>query len=924
MISEIILDGTWGFRFDGAKEGISRRFFTIPYEDTIELPSTTSLSRKGVPSDERKLGSLTDEYSFEGYCWYYRTIETGVIPEDAKAELFLERTRQTKLWVNGDYIGERNSLCTPHIYDITDRIKDGTAEICVMVSNTGYPTKGGHMTSEDTQTNWNGITGRIALRISEKNGISFIRAYPCISSHSVKLEFGLEGLDEAEISIWGVSSACDVVDTTVRKISADSPFTVIDLGEDVSLWDEYSPVIYTLKAAVNGSMDIHTVCFGMREFRADGMHFSVNGKPAFLRGKHDGMLFPLTGAAPATVGEWYEVLRKAKEWGINHYRFHTCCPPDAAFTAADMLGIYMQPELPFWGTIRFHDEEGYNADEIEYLREEGRRILRTFGNHPSFVMMSLGNELWGDYELMDHILAEYKAMDDRHLYTQGSNNFQFCPRILENDDFFSGVRLGEGRFVRGSFAECDPPHGFVQAERPNTAYSFDRNILTANDSAEGPAERLIQIGTGTAEVRAESHDSLVPHIPIVSHETGQYYSYPDLDSAEKYTGPLKAHFLDEYRQRLDEKGMGTLYHAFHEASGLFAFQCYKIEIEAAMRSELLAGFQLLDLQDFTGQGVASVGMLDSFMDEKSFVTENDLRSKWLGFCSDSVLLAEIDTFVLEYGQKVTIPVYLRYMRPDELNGAKMSWRIGDKSGEIAVPDDFRGIGRIGNITFEADLPIESELQLTIDGVTSNSYSFTTFPAADKDFTLPEVSERSGSHVYICDNIEKAEKLLENGEKVILFTDKLRESVKGFYCTDFWNYPMFRTISQQMGKEEPVGTLGLLIQNDHPALAGFPCSTYSTPQWYEIVTHSESAVLDGTPEVFRPIVQVIDNCERNHKLGLLFEACISKGKLLVCTCRIREIIHRPEVQHFVRSLLDYAHSDSFDPTYSLTAEALCLR
>ncbi|HOC34736.1 MAG TPA: glycoside hydrolase family 2 TIM barrel-domain containing protein, partial [Ruminococcus flavefaciens] len=356
--------------------------------------------------------------------------------EDTKAELFLERTRQTKLWVNGDYIGERNSLCTPHIYDITDHIKDGTAEICVMVSNTGYPTKGGHMTSEDTQTNWNGITGRIALRISEKNGISFIRTYPCISSHSVKLEFGLEGMDEAEISIWGVSSACDVVDTTVRKISADSPFTVIDLGEDFSLWDEYSPVIYTLKAAVNGSMDIHTVCFGMREFRADGMHFSVNGKPAFLRGKHDGMLFPLTGAAPATVGEWYEVLRKAKEWGINHYRFHTCCPPDAAFTAADMLGIYMQPELPFWGTIRFHDEEGYNADEIEYLREEGRRILRTFGNHPSFVMMSLGNELWGDYELMDHILAEYKAMDDRHLYTQGSNNFQFCPRILENDDFF--------------------------------------------------------------------------------------------------------------------------------------------------------------------------------------------------------------------------------------------------------------------------------------------------------------------------------------------------------------------------------------------------------------------------------------------------------------------------------------------------------
>ena len=924
MITEINLQGTWEFRLDEAGEGISKGFCSLPYEDTIELPSTVSLSRKGIPAAEKKPGCLTDEYGFEGDCWYYRNIETGFIPEDAKAELFLERTRLTKLWVNGEYIGERNSLCTPHIYDITDHLKDGTAEICVMVSNTDYPTKGGHMTSEDTQTNWNGITGKIVLRISEKKGISFIRAYPDVSSHSVKLEFGLDGMDEAEISIWGISSACDVVDTTVRKISADSPYAVIDLGEDVSLWDEYSPVTYTLKAAVTGSMDIHTVNFGMREFRADGRHFSVNGKPVFLRGKHDGMLFPLTGAAPASVEEWYEVFRRAKEWGINHYRFHTCCPPDAAFTAADMLGIYMQPELPFWGTIRFPDEEGYNADEIEYLREEGRRILRTFGDHPSFVMMSLGNELWGDYELMDSILAEYKSMDGRRLYTQGSNNFQFCPRILEHDDFFSGVRLGEERLIRGSFAKCDPPHGFVQAERPNTAYSFDKNILTADDTAEGSSERLIQIGTGTAEVKTESHDAFVPHIPVISHEVGQYYSYPDLDQAEKYTGPLKAHFLEEYRRRLAEKGMGALYRDFHRASGLFAFQCYKLEIEAAMRSQILAGFQLLDLQDFTGQGVASVGMLDPFMDEKSFVTENDLRSKWLGFCSDAVLLAEIDSFVLEYRQKVTLPVYFRYMRPDELNGAKMSWRIGDKSGEIAVPDGFRGIGRIGDITFEAELPVESELQLSVDGITSNSYSFMTYPTTDKKFSLPEISERSGSRVCICDNFGKAEKLLENGEKVILFTDKLRDSIKGFYCTDFWNYPMFRTISEQMGAEEPIGTLGLLIQNDHPALVGFTSRIYSTPQWYDIVTHSESAVLDGTSEGFRPIVQVIDNCERNHKLGLLYESRFSNGKLLVCTCRIGEIIERPEVQHFVRSLLDYAHSDSFDPTFTLTAEELCLR
>ena len=70
-----------------------------------------------------------------------------------------------------------------------------------------------------------------------------------------------------------------------------------------------------------------------------------------LRGKHDGLIFPKTGYAPTDVNEWLRVLGIAKSYGINHYRFHTCCPPDAAFTAADLLGIYMEPELPFWGTI---------------------------------------------------------------------------------------------------------------------------------------------------------------------------------------------------------------------------------------------------------------------------------------------------------------------------------------------------------------------------------------------------------------------------------------------------------------------------------------------------------------------------------------------------------------------------------------------
>lgn len=921
MIFSFDLSGTWGFRADRDKKGINVDFSDLPYNDTIELPSTVSLSRKTERSTERKTYCLTDEYPFEGCCLYYRDIDIGLLPEGAKAELFLERTRQTKLWVNGEFIGERNSLCTPHIYDITDYISEGSAKVCLMVSNTDYPTKGGHMTSEDTQTNWNGITGEISVRISDRKGISAVRAYPDTASHSVKLVFDLTGIDEAEVSIWGASSDCRIVDNVTRHITAEEPCTVIDLGEDVSLWDEYSPVIYTLKAVINGSMDVHTVCFGMRDFRAENRHFTVNGRTVFLRGKHDAMLFPLTGAAPTSVEEWYEVFRRAKEWGINHYRFHTCCPPEAAFTAADMIGMYLQPELPFWGTVHTPDEEGFNGEEPEYLLAEGRRILDTYGGHPSFVMMSLGNELWGDTDFMNRAIAQFRAMDSRHLYTQGSNNFQFCPKVLDEDDFFSGVRLGRTRLLRGSYAQCDVPLGFIQTESPNTAYSYDRNIAAVSDESSRETDITVQREQGTVSVKADTEDMAVPDIPIISHEAGQYYSFPDISAVEKFTGSLKAHYLDIYRERLREKGMEALADDMHRASGMLAFQCYKLETEAAMRSELLSGLQLLDLQDFTGQGVASVGMLDAFMDEKSFVKENDLRHKWSGFCSDAVILAEIESFVLEEGQQVTLPVYLRYMRPDALTEKNLTWNIGGAGGELDIPDGMTGLAKIGDITFKAIGTGERALSLSIEGITANSYCFWVYPAADGEFTIPEVSERGDSRVHITHAPERAVKLLDKGERVILFHEKPRESIRGFYCTDFWNYSMFRNISESMGREEPVGTLGLLIDKDHPALRRFHCERYSTPQWYHIVTHSECAVLDGTP--LRPIVQVIDNPERVHRLGLLYEAQIGRGKLLVCTCRIREIIHRPEVQQFLRSLTDYAHSDSFAPSVILTTEELHL-
>lgn len=936
MIGSIDLSGVWGFRADEEMKGVDARYFDLDPDDEVALPSTTSLQKKGKPNPRSEDGSLTDKYAYEGYAWYYKTVDVGEV-QDRTVELVLERTRLTKAWINGSYAGDCDSLCTPHCYDVTGLIKPGENRICVMVSNSGYPTSGGHMTSIDTQSNWNGITGQLGLVISDRSRIKYVRAFPDAAAKSVRLEFELENLNEADISVWGASDSGDTVDLRTYHVTAADPSVTVDLGENARLWDEYSATIYTLKAAAVGSSDIATVSFGLRDIKTDGMRVTVNGRGVQLRGRHDGMIFPLTGAAPTTVEEWHEYLLTVKQWGLNHVRFHTCCPPEAAFTAADMLGMYLQPELPFWGTFAAEGEDKYNGAEQAYLIKEGRRILKCFGSHPSFAMMSLGNELWGSPRRLAEVLSEYRAFDDRHLYTQGSNNFQFYPNILPEDDFFSGVRLDKERLIRGSYAQCDAPLGFVQTEKPNTAHSFDKEIFPDSPSSDGDMvddEIEIQYGTGVKKVRVSHRVGLVPDKPIVTHETGQYYVYPDYSGIPKYTGPLKPRDLELFRSRLADAGMGELAESFHRASGMLAYNCYKLEIEAAMRSELISGFQLLDLQDFTGQGGAFVGMLDPFMDEKSFVRENGLREKWQGFCSDAAVLAELGSFVLTVGESVGIPVLLRYTRPERLTGASVKWSFGADSGKITVPDGFYGVGKIGEITISAERSGKYTLTLTAEDIrpegdvlptcSRNSYDLTAFERTGAPVPREGVSRLGDSTVYIECDLEKAEKRLREGGKVLYMPANVPDGIRGFYCADFWNYPMFRKISEEMGREVPVGTLGLLIDNNSPALADFPCEYYSTPQWYEIVSHAECPRLKCGKNKPGMIVRDIDNVERNHELGLLYEARTGGGSLMVCASRLWEAADKPEIQAFYSSILRYMHSDGFAPGSECTAEELGLR
>lgn len=931
---KIDLSGAWKFGFE---EDLG---------DTINLPGTTSYAKKGQMNDAYETYFLTDLYPFEGTAWYEKEIclEADLLAMLPESDVFLvlERTRKTKIWVNGMYIGKRNSLTTPHEYELSKAVpSDGKMQLRIAVINTDYPTKGGHMTSQDTQTNWNGITGRIELNVVHKRRIKELK----VTSIGNENAFLIEGIwdrnieGKAKVSVIGSDGEMlwPEVDWILNEGENEIFFP---LGDKIRKWSEFDPYLYTIAIQVEKG-ETTTLRTGYREFIAKGTHFYINGQKTFLRGKHDGLIFPGTGYAPTTCAQWKKVLQRAKDYGINHYRFHTCVPPEAAFEAADELGIYMQPELPFWGTVTGPGDKDHDERQLAYLIEEGNRILQVFGNHPSFVMMSLGNELWGNKTVLNGILADYKRRDRRHLYTQGSNNFQFVPNVLEEDDFFSGVRFSKDRLLRGSYAMCDAPLGHVQVEKPSTLKDYDSCFMDTNartDSGEQTASEMeIQFGTTTKKVELGSREeAFLPRVPVVTHEIGQYETYPDFREIERYQGPLRARNFEVFRQRLTDKGLADRAYDYFWCSGQLAMACYREEIEAALRSRNLAGFQLLDLQDFSGQGTALVGVLNAFMEPKGLIREEE----WRSFCSNQVLLARFSAYTVEAESDFEARIQFVSYAPLEKNqyqldhcfirrrrtGKEEDLEVLGKSSQMIELGDHCGVVDLCRITQtlprttqveEVDLLLEiPELSLR------KKYTIYVVPkrkrAPLEELILGETKTRV---YYEWNSLQEG---IKRGERIIYFPpfEEIEElSIEGTYCTDFWCYPMFRSISESVGRPIPVGTMGLLIDQHHPAIRSFTTKQWSTPQWWNLVEASRTIILDDTPASLQPILMTIDNFERNHKLSMLWEVGVEEASVLVCSCDPIKLMNCFEGRFFLEELLHYVGSEQNRPKDKMKVEEL---
>ena len=626
-----------------------------------------------------------------------------------------------------------------------------------------------------------------------------------------------------------------------------------------------------------------TVHPNFRNFHIKGQHFFANGHVIFLRGKHDACVWPLTGHVAMDVKSWKDYLGRCADYGINHVRFHSWCPPEAAFVAADELGIILQPELPFWGS--FDDKDSLL---MTFLHKEGENIIRWYGHHPSFRMFALGNELWGSIDKMAEFIADFRKLAPDKVYTFGSNYYLGYQGVKPGMDYFTTCRVGgEGwgnynTHTRGSFSFADAADGgMINHYYPNTQMNFAEGCSTTN-------------------------------VPIISHETGQFQIYPDYNEISKYTGVLYPYNLEVFRSRLEKAGMLDQASDFHKASGLWALQLYKQDMEMDLRTHNMAGFQLLDLQDYPGQGSAYVGILDAFMQSKGLCTEQE----WRGWCSEVVPLLIAPKFCFTNKEGLHAIIQVANYSGTSLKGKTLSWNLDGKQGIITLP---QGEGLINVGALDVDLSdynkaTQLKLVLQVEGTDyRNSYNLWVYP-----FGL-DLSKLEQKVIVTNELTDRIAQQLENGKSVLLMPDSSKLTVGGLFQTDYWNYRMFKTISENNKKMVSPGTLGILTDPRHPIFNSFPTEMHTNWQWFPIIKASHPFILDNTGKDYRPIVQVIDNIERNHKLGLVFEFAVGKGKLLVCMADLDTASAYPEGRQFYRSVLEYMTSNDFAPTTSISLE-----
>lgn len=908
------LAGEWRFALDRDDVGLSEKWFAKNLADKISLPGI--LQSQGYGNDiatntpwvltlgdawwKLQPEKLREQFSqpgkvkvpflsqppkhYLGAAWYQRDVEIPAKLSDKHLTLFLERVHwKSTVWLDEKEIGSDISLSTPHEFDF-GIATPGKHRLTIRVDNrTQLPVAGhlldSHSISDALGATWNGIVGKIELRATPPVWIEDVQIFSNLENKSISVRGKIGNVSKNsgtnELALFVMPYATSTTPTLSGKTNLMVSWNVaggifeteISLATNTKLWDEFDPIRHRITVSLE-QLDVAYLYPGFRQITTRDKDILINGQPTTLRMTHFGGDFPLTGFPPMDVASWKKIIQTCKDHGLNGIRFHSWCPPEAAFQAADEMGFYLQPECGLWADFG-------NAETREFLEKETARILKAYGNHPSFILLSPSNEPKNYTRYLPQWAATNYAMDNRRLYAVDSGWGD--PSQLTGAQYAVVARFGGDRNLR------------------NSTGWFGKDFSAALTNV---------------------------HIPVLSHEVGQWCAYPDFDVMKKFTGYLQPGNYDIFKYIAEQNGLLEMNHEFAQASGRFQLACYKEEIEANLRTPGLAGFQLLDLHDYLGQGTALIGLLDAFWESKGYVTPEEFRK----FCGPVVPLAWLKKRVFTTDETLDVDIGVANFGNGDLRKAATRWKIlDDKNREVAFcPTSFEVNIPVGtkerrlNVnlslnTFAA--PAHYKLIATVEaesGKFTNDWNFWVYPKS--------VEDSKTTDVLVTNDWAAVEKNLADGKKVLFLATA--ENLNATKCPPMKNQPVFWNI--QMTARPPQNPLprfdaflGLLCDTNSPALAEFPTDKNCDWQWTPLIHNVRAVNLTDAPRELKPIVWAIDDWNRNWKLGVIFECNVGKGKLLVSAINLNDTGGSAQLKQLRRSLLDYMGCENFQPAATLS-------
>ena len=914
-VAEVIdLAGEWEFKLGAYAAGDSERTLN----DTVKLPGTLDENSKGTLNTAVSTTTLSRKYTYTGSALFQKKVFIPADWADKSVTLLMERTKMTVVRVNGvtqNAINANNAFGVAQLYNLTGLVPDADNVITIQVSNTGYPSgisTGSHMFTDNSVTNWNGITGRIELQARPPVYVKNARIYPNIKDNTAVIKFDLrKDVQEAvsgNLTINAESYNHDGAPAVVP--AAVAPFSlaagigettveyVYNMGSGVKLWSEFHPALYKVKVRLTAGSgnftDDYETSFGMREFGARGKQFTINNKVTFMRGECSQAVFPLTGYCYMTKDEWIDYLKKAQNLGLNFFRFHSWTPPEEAFAAADELGMYFQPELySFDGTL--------TGALHAYNKTEAERILKTYANHPSFVMFAWGNELntstTARRATADDMREYCKTIDRTRLYAEGSNNNYSNVSFNTADDYWTTCKTvgnTDPYHIRISFAHVDAASmGILESTQPNSVFTYTFALTARPEFTK----------------------------PIMNHEVGQFQTLPWYENElPKYTGLLEPRNLIAFRNTMEEKGLLEMNEKLSRASAASGNLQYRAELETSMRTPNFGGYQLLSMQDFPGQSTAHCGMLDVFMDEKpGGMTYEQFKS----VSKPVTAFAKIPKYFYSASEPFSAEVVLTNYSEDDLVGVAGSWAIKRTNGTVFTSGNFSPVTvPQGTVTTVGEISLASPfsritkadrfiLEVSASG-SANTYNIWVYPLGET--AVP-------SNVLVAtEYTNEVRQTLATGGRVLLLAKPNRtdlpNSVAVRWTNDYWSM-MFH--GDPITREH---TLGMYVDTEHPVFDDFPTEFFGDYNWKNLMKQSRAIVLDNAPRGLTPMAQNIDHFRWSKRLGSLFEAKVGAGSLLVCTFDLLgyKDIH-PEVKQMYNSIMQYVGSSKFNPTVSLTNDYL---